>query len=121
MNRLTKLIVVLLLTAIVTAGSLLMIGPQIMVIVPVGIVAGIVFAVRRSFLSLVFFGYPFTFGLVSAVIGCAEIADYERTSAFAVSIVIGMAGAGLIAVGLWKVLPSRSARTADGRPGGTEG
>jgi len=114
MNRLPKLIVVLLLTAIVTAGSLLMIGPQIMVIVPVIVVAGIVFAVRRSFLSLVFFGYPFTFGLVSAAIGCAEITDYERTSAFVVSVVIGIAGVGLIAAGLWKALPGRSARTARG-------
>ncbi|MGK0186755.1 MAG: hypothetical protein ACI9R3_002538 [Verrucomicrobiales bacterium] len=97
-------VVVLLLTAILTAGAALMIGPQVMIIVPTAIVAGIVFAVRRSFLSLVCFGYPFTFGIVSALIGCAEIDDYVRTTAFAISVVIGMVGVGLIATGLWKHL-----------------
>jgi hypothetical protein len=109
-----KSIVVVLLTAILTAGAYFMIGPQIMVIVPVAIVAGIFFAIRRSFLSLVCFGYPFTFGLVSALIGCSEITDYERTSAFAVSIVIGVAGVGLIAAGLWKALPSRTTEKVSG-------
>ena len=112
MNRLSKSIVVLLLTAILTANAAFMIGPQIMIIVPAAIVAGIAFAIRRSFLSLVCFGYPFTFGLASALIGCAEITDYERTTAFAVSIAIGMAGVGLIAAGLWKALPNRTARPA---------
>ena len=105
---------VLLFTAILTAGAALMIGPQIMIIVPTAIVAGIVFAVRGSFLSLVCFGYPFTFGIVSALIGCAEIDDYARTAAFAISIVIGTVGVGLMATGLWKALPSRTAGTASG-------
>ena len=108
MNRPTKLIVVFLLTAIITAGSLLMVGPQILAIVPVAIVAGIVFAIRRTFFSLVCFGYPLSFGLISALIGCTEITGYERTLAFAVSMVIGLAGAGLIAGGLWKALPVRT-------------
>lgn len=114
MNRMIKSIVVLLFTALVTVGAAFMIGPQIMIIVPVAIVAGIVFAIRRSFLSLVCFGYPFTFGLVSAMIGCAEIARYERTLSFAVSIVIGVVGAGLAAAGLWKALPGRTAAEASG-------
>ncbi len=114
MNRITKSIAVLLLTAIFTAGSLLMIGPQIMVIIPLAIVAGIIFAVRRSHLSLACFGYPFTFGLLSALIGCAEVTGYERTMAFAVSTVIGVVGVGLIAAGLWKALPSRTATTESG-------
>ncbi len=117
MNSMIKCIVVVLLTAILTLGAAFMIGPQIMIIVPVAIVAGIVFAARRSFLSLVCFGYPFTFGLVSAYIGCSEVTDYERTSAFAVSMVIGVAGAGLMAAGLWKTLSNRTARTEPGRVG----
>ena len=114
MNGMIKCIVVVLLTAILTAGAYFMIGPQIMIIVPAAILAGVVFAVRRSFLSLVCFGYPFTFGLASALIGYAEITDYERTSAFVVSVVIGMAGVGLMAAGLWKALPSKTIRTASG-------
>jgi NADH:ubiquinone oxidoreductase subunit 6 (subunit J) len=112
-NSAVKSMAVLFLTAILTAGAYFMIGPQILVIVPVAILAGIVFTVRRSFLSLVCFGYPFTFGLVSAYIGYSEVTDYERTSAFAVSMVIGLVGVGLIAAGLWKALPSRT-RTALG-------
>ena len=107
MNTIAKSMIVAFLTAFLTAGAFFMIGPQIMIIVPVAIVAGIVFAFRRSFLSLVCFGYPFTFGLVSASIGCSEVTDYERTLAFAGSIVIGLAGVGLITAGLWKALPSR--------------
>ena len=38
----------LILTAMTSAGGMLMIGPQIMVIVPVAIAAGIVFALRNS-------------------------------------------------------------------------
>jgi Na+-transporting NADH:ubiquinone oxidoreductase subunit NqrE len=114
MNIVLKCIVVLLLTAVVTGGAVFMIGPQIMIIVPAAIVAGMVFAVRRCFLSLVCFGYPFTFGWLSALIGCAEITDYRQTTAFAVSAVIGSVGIALIATGLWKALSSRSARAASG-------
>lgn len=112
-NRLTKRFVVLLLTAILTACSLLMIGPQILVIGPVALLAGTVFAIRRSILALVFFGYPLTFGLASAYIGCSEVTDYEHTSAFAVSMVIGFVGVGLIATGLWKAMPKAAGAEAD--------
>lgn len=47
MNSMIKCIVVVLLTAILAACSILMIGPQIVIIVPVAIVVGIVFAIRR--------------------------------------------------------------------------
>lgn len=109
-----KSIVVVLLTAIITVGAFFMMGPQIMIIVPVAIVAGIVFAFRRSFLSLVCFGYPFTYGLLVAYMGCSEITDYERTSEFAIAVVIGMAGVGLIAAGLGKALPGSTTRKDHG-------
>ena len=96
------------LTVVLAASSIMMVGPQILLIVPVALLAGIVFALRRSFWSLVCFGYPFTFGLISAGIGCSELPDYERTTAFAVSIGIGLVGCVLIAVGLWKALPGRN-------------
>ena len=102
------------LPAILTLGAYFMIGPQIMIIVPVAIVAGIIFAFRRSFISLVCFGYPLTFGLVSAYIGCAEIDDYTRAPAFAISIFIGLLGVGLIAAGLWKALPDRTTKISNG-------
>lgn len=114
MNHATKSLVVLILTALLTASAVLMIGPQIQVIVPVAIVAGVVLAIRRSFLSLVCFGYPFTFGLVSALIGYVELDGYERTTAFLVSVVIGMAGVSLITVGLWKALPGKTTGSANG-------
>ena len=107
-------LIVLLLTAILTAGAVLMVGPQIMIIVPAAIVTGVVLAVRRSFLSLVCFGYPFTFGIVSALIGCAEIDQYAGTTAFAVSIGIGVLGVALMATGLWKALGARTTAIASG-------
>jgi cbb3-type cytochrome oxidase subunit 3 len=60
MNKTIKSIVVLVLTAIITVGAFFMIGPQIMIIVPMFFVAGIVFAFRRSSLSLICFGYLLT-------------------------------------------------------------
>ena len=108
-----KSIGVVLLTAILTLGAYFMIGPQITIIVPVAIVAGIILAFRRSFISLVCFGYPLTFGLVSAYIGCAEIDDYTQTLAFAISIVIGLVGAVLIAAGLWKALSDRTTKKSN--------
>lgn len=113
-NAIIKSIVAVLLTAILTLGACFMIGPQIMIIVPVAIVGGIIFAFRRSFVSLVCFGYPFTFGLVSAYIGYVEIDGYTRTAAFAISVVIGLLGAGLIAAGLWKALPDRTIKKSNG-------
>jgi len=120
MKRITKSIVVLLLTAVLSAGSVLMIGPQIMVIIPLAIVAGIVLAIRRSFLSLVCFGYPLTFGLVSALIGATEIDGYDRTTAFAISVFIGLTGVGLTLTGFWKALPTGTVGATDGDEG-TEG
>lgn len=110
MNKMIKSIVVVFLTAILTAGACFMFGPQIFIVMLMVFLVGIVFAIRRSFLSLVCFGYPLTYGLLSAYIGYKEIADFERTSAFAVSMVIGLVGVGLIAAGLWKALPSRTTR-----------
>ena len=99
---------VLILTVAIAASSILMVGPQIIVIVPLVWVLGLVFALRRSFWSLVCFGYPFTFGLISAWIGYKEMPGYERSPAFAVSIGIGLVGSALIAMGLGKVLAGRN-------------
>ena len=41
-----------------------------------------------------------------------ELPDYERTTAFAVSICIGVVGCVLIVVGLWKALPSGNRKEA---------
>ena len=107
-SRIARGALVLLLTAVIAASSIIMVGPQILLIVPVALLAGIVFALRRSFWSLVCFGYPFTFGLISAWAGYMELPDYERTTAFAVSVCIGLVGYVLIAVGLWKALSGRN-------------
>jgi hypothetical protein len=104
-----RAVLVLILTAVIAASSIVMIGPQIMLIVPLALVAGIVVAMRRSFWSLVCFGYPFLFGLVSAWIGYKEMPGYERTMAFAISIGIGVVGVVMVAVGLWKALSGRKA------------
>jgi hypothetical protein len=116
MNTTIKSIVVLVLTAIITVGAFFMIGPQIMIIVPMFFVAGIVFAFRRSSLSLICFGYLFTFGLVSAYVGYLEMTDYQRTSPFVVSMVLGLIGVGLIAAGLWQALRGRTIKTANRMP-----
>ena len=103
----------MLLTVAIAASSILMVGPQIMVIVPVALGLGLVFALQRSFWSLVCFGYPFTFGLISAWIGYKEISGYERLPAFAVSIGIGLIGCVLIAVGAWKALSGKNGNEKD--------
>ena len=113
-TTLTRTILVFLLTAIFTASAILMIGPQIMVIVPLAVLAGAVFAVRRSFLSLACFGYPLTFGFVSAWIGAAEIDSYIGSTGFAVSIGIGALGVLLIAIGFSKALAARTKSIAAG-------
>jgi len=105
--RLTKAIAVLILSAVIVVCGMLMIGPQILVIVPVAIAAGTVFAFKRSSWSYVCFGYPLIFGLISAWIGHKEIPGYEGTMAFVVSIGLGLVGVSLIVVGLWNVLPLR--------------
>lgn len=112
--RLAKISTVVLLTALIAAASLLMVGPQIMIIVPLAVVVGIVFAVLRSFWSLVCFGYPLTFALVSAWIGLMEMPGYERTVAFGVSVGLGLVGVSLIATGLWKVLPGSDDKKTSG-------
>jgi hypothetical protein len=105
-----KAALVLILTVAITASSILLVGPQIVVIVPLALVLGLVFALRRSFWALVCCSYPFTFGLISAWIGYKEIPGYERSPAFAVSIGIGLVGCALIAVGLREVLTGRKGR-----------
>ena len=97
----------MILTVAIAASSNLMVGPQIVLLVPLALVLGLVFGLRRSLWSLVFHGYPLTFGLISAWIGYKEMPGYERTPAFAVSIGIGLVGCALIAMGLGKVLAGR--------------
>ncbi len=100
-----KAIVVLILTALLAVSAFCMVGPQIMIVGPLAVGAGIVLAILRSSLSLVCFGYPLSFGLVSAYIGFSEMAGSERTVPFAISVAIGVGGVGLIVVGLWRTLP----------------
>ena len=104
--RFMRAAAVLILTVIIAASSILMVGPQIVVMVPLALGLGILFAVQRSYWSLVCFSYPFTFGLVSAWIGYKEISGYEQTTAFSVSIGIGLIACAMIAAGLWSSLPS---------------
>ncbi len=111
--NLIKAVLVLFLTAIITAGSILMIGPQILFIVPVALFTGVIFAVLRSFWSTVFFGYPLTFGLLYAWIGSQEVSGYEQTTMFAISVGIGLIGCALIASGLWMALPSGKAKQGE--------
>jgi hypothetical protein len=108
----TRIALVLALTVTIAAGSILMVGPQIVVIVPLALVAGLVFALRRSCWSLICFGYPLTFGLISAGIGYTEIAGYEQSPAFIISIGIGLVGCTLVAMGLWRTLPCSKGENA---------
>ena len=81
-----------------------MIGPQILVIVPVSILGALVLAVRRSPWALVLFGFPLLFGLWSSWIGIRETPGYEWTGPFLVSMGVGLLGYGLVVSGLWKAI-----------------
>ena len=102
--RIIKSILISLLTLTLMAGSFLMIGPQIFSIIGVSFCLGIFFVFRKSFLSLVFFGYPLTFGLVSAYIGFYEMNNYANDSEFWIAIGIGSLGTMLVFLGFWKTL-----------------
>lgn len=106
MNRILKGALTLFLAYVFSAFSALMIGPQMFVIVPVSIFAGILLAIRGSFLSLVLFGYPLSFGLIVTLIGCLEDDGYLQSSSFVVWLLIGVFGFALIAIGCWMSLPS---------------
>jgi hypothetical protein len=98
------------LTVGVAASSFVINEKAAGLIVPVAIGAGIYCALRRSFWFLVFFGYPFLFGLVSGWNHYVVMPGYEKTVAFAISIGIGLVGVVMVAVGLWLALPGRSDR-----------
>lgn len=66
MNKIPRIILVLALTVLFAVGSVLMIGPQVMIIVSLTALGGIIFAAKRSSLWLVCLGYPLSFGLASA-------------------------------------------------------
>ena len=102
--RIIKSILVSLVTLTLMAGSFLMIGPQILPILAVSFCLGIFFVFRKSFLSLVFFGYPLTFGLVSAYIGFYEMNNYANDSEFWIAQGIGALGTMLVFLGFWKTL-----------------
>jgi len=104
--RFMRAATVLILSIIIAVSSILMVGPQITVMVLLALGLGIFFAVQRSYWSLVCFGYPFTFGLISAWIGHQETPGFEQTTAFSVSIGIGLIACAMITAGLWASLPS---------------
>ena len=104
-----KSILISLLTLTLMAGSFLMIGPQIVPIIGVSFCLGIFFIFRKSLLSLVFFGYPLTFGLVSAYIGFHELNNYANDSEFWIALGIGALGTMLVFLGFWKTLFRREA------------
>jgi hypothetical protein len=102
--RIIKSILIFLLTLTLMAGSFLMIGPQIFQIIGVSFCLGIFFVFRKSFLSIVFFGYPLTFGLVSAYIGFHELNNFANASEFWIALAIGALGTMLVFLGFWKTL-----------------
>ena len=102
--RIIKSILIFLLTLTLLAGSFLLIGPQIVPIVATSFCLGIFFVFRKSFLSLVFFGYPLTFGLVSAYIGFHELNNFTNASEFWIALGIGALGTMLVFLGFWKTL-----------------
>ena len=83
-------------------GMVTMIGPQIMLTVPLALIAGAVLAIRRSAWAFVCLGYPLVFGLFSAWIGFMEIAGYAQSRSFAVSVIVGVLGLGLMSLGFAK-------------------
>ena len=102
--RIIKSILIFLLTLTLMAGSFLMIGPQIFPIIGVSFCLGIFLVFRKSLLSLVFFGYPLTFGLVSAYIGFHELNNYANDAEFWIALGIGSLGTMLVFLGFWKTL-----------------
>ena len=101
---LIKRIIFLLLCLTLPVASVLMFGPQLFIITPVLFCLGVFFVFRRSFLSLICFGYPLSYGLFSAYIGYHELNDYTKATEFWVALGIGITGATLIAIGLWKAM-----------------
>ena len=88
-------------TVLVAACSILLIGPQIVLMIPAALLLGVLFTAVRSSWSWVSFGYPLTFGLVSTWIGCAELPNYYYTTGFWFSLGIGLFGLLLVARGFW--------------------
>ena len=110
-SRYTRALVVCILAAIIAASAIVtMIGPPIMLTAPLALVAGGFFAFKRSFWSLVCFGYPLVFGFLSAWIGYYEMGYGFSSIPFLVAFGIGLAGMGLISTGLWKSLPGAHTR-----------
>jgi hypothetical protein len=108
-NPLGKIVAILLLLPIFfVVSGWLMYGPQIGVTVPVMLVLGIYFTIKRSAYAFIFTGFPLLFALLSVMIGMVEVSGYENTADFKVSILIGGVGLLSISVGLWKVLPKTS-------------
>ena len=101
---LIKRIIFFLLTLTLPVASVLMFGPQLFIIVPLLFCLGVFFVFRRSFLSLICFGYPLSYGLFSAYVGFHELNDYTKATEFWVALGIGITGATLIAIGLWKTM-----------------
>jgi hypothetical protein len=101
---LIKRIIFLLLCFTLPVASVLMFGPQLFIIVPLLFCLGVFFVFRRSFLSLICFGYPLSYGLFSAYVGFHELNDYTKATEFWVALGIGVVGVDLIAVGLLKTL-----------------
>lgn len=86
----------------IASGAILMIGPQVVFIIPFAMICGIALVAKQSYWSMVFLGYPLTFGLVSAWIGYCEIEGYHQTKGFLIAVTIGSIGLLMIASGLWK-------------------
>ncbi|MDB4809805.1 hypothetical protein OAH34_01270 [bacterium] len=103
-STLSRVASVLIGSVLVAASSVLMIGPQIVVIVPVALILGVTFALRRSAWSLVCVGYILTFGFVSSWIGYNELNDYLQTNDFIISTGIGAFGFALVLAGFWMAL-----------------